>query len=1240
MVLQEERQRNIGGPPSSVVSPTIPVSSEQLFAANAASSSFGRERKCSHCGKPNHTIDKCFALHGFPPGFGRGRGKFVPKSRDYSQSGSVNMIDDNFADAVEKASDAPATAPITGISSNSAIAMLEQCQKMMSFLQTQLNTSPHASQASSSEPISTALTHTPPTSAPSSSQQPHFTGTISFSPFIASVNCSPSWIIDTGATHHVCCNLSLFHTSSPVSDASVNLPNGGTAIVTHIGTIHLTPTITLTSVLCVPFFTFNLISVSSLTSSLACTVNFTHNSLLIQEASQGTLIGKGSRFGNLYILHLDSGNIPATSTIEQISHSDNVVNAVSVDVWHMRLGHPSFSKLKCISDVLQLSNRTPSLCEICPLAKQKHLSFPHSDSVSANIFDLIHCDVWGPFSPATSHGFHYFLTIVDDKSRFVWTFLMKFKSDVRDIMVQFFNTVQTQFSRKIKMIRTDNAPEFNITSLYSAFGTVVQHSCVETPQQNARVERKHQHLLNVARSLLFQSHLPEQYWGDCILTAAYLINRTPSSVLPDQTIPFHILFNKPPSYSHMKVFGCLCYASTLQRGRDKFSPRASKCIFLGYPTGYKGYKVLDLDNMQEIITRNVVFHESVFPFSHLPPATFPVTSSSATLHIDHANTPISDSPPLPPDTTTIPSTSSHPDSTPENTMPTTTRSGRVVIPPTHLTDYICNSAPSSSKYPISSYLNLSRLSPSYLRFIVLMTAVFEPASYSQAAKYSVWQNAIQEELAALIKTNTWYITVLPDGKHPIECKWVFKVKFHADGSVERHKARLVAKGYTQPEGIDYLDTFSPVAKLTTVKLMLALAAIHDWELCHLDINNAFLYGDLEEEIYMTIPPGLSVEGADQPGSRLVCRLKKSLYGLKQASRQWYLKLSEVLSGFGLQQSASDHSYFFKNDASGYFGMVVYVDDIMIATSDKKKIDEFKSFLSEHFKFKDLGVPKYFLGLEIARGDEGILVSQRKYAMDLLRDAGLLGCKPSSTPMDSTKQLGQEADKLMTDPSKYRRLIGRLLYLCITRPDVTFAVHKLSQYVSKPCNEHWAAAERVLKYIKGTPGHGLCYSRKAEPSLSIFSDADWATCPDTRKSMTGFCLFLGTSLISWRAKKQPTISRSSAEAEYRAMAQASCEVVWALALLEDFGIKMRKSVPLYCDSQAAVHICSNPVFHERTKHIEVDCHTVREKYLEGVIKPMHIRNNLQLADIFTKPLGATAFHEILSKMDFKSLYSPS
>ncbi|XP_042031293.1 uncharacterized mitochondrial protein AtMg00810-like [Salvia splendens] len=424
-------------------------------------------------------------------------------------------------------------------------------------------------------------------------------------------------------------------------------------------------------------------------------------------------------------------------------------------------------------------------------------------------------------------------------------------------------------------------------------------------------------------------------------------------------------------------------------------------------------------------------------------------------------------------------------------------------------------------------------------------------------------------------------------------------------------------------------------------MMLSLATIKGWSFAHLDINNAFLYGDLEEEIYITLPPGLIITDPPPGSGQLVCKLKKSLYGLKQASRQRYLKFSHVLSGFGLVQSVSDHSFFYKHSSAGnFFGVVIYVDDILVASSEDNLISEFKDFLASHFKFKDLGKPKYFLGIEIARSSTGIFISQHKYALDLVTDVVLLGCKPASTLMDSIKQLQMDAGEPLVDPTVYRRLIGRLVYLCITRPDITFVVNKLSQFLSKQCPDHSLAAERVLKYLKSTIGHDLFYSAQADPSLSIFSDFDWAGCPDTRRSISGFCLFLGTSLISWRSKKQHTVSRSSAEAEYRSMALACCEVVWIVALLKDFGLEVKKPVPLYCDSQAAVHISTNPVFHERTKHIEIDCHTVRDKILEGVIKAIHVHNNLQHADIFIKPLATAPFNNLLFKMDFKSLYSPS
>ena len=372
------------------------------------------------------------------------------------------------------------------------------------------------------------------------------------------------------------------------------------------------------------------------------------------------------------------------------------------------------------------------------------------------------------------------------------------------------------------------------------------------------------------------------------------------------------------------------------------------------------------------------------------------------------------------------------------------------------------------------------------------------------------------EIKALEANHTWTVTPLPPGKKPIGCKWVYKVKYQSNGSIERYKARLVAKGFTQKEGLDYIDTFSPVAKMVSVKCVLAVAAVKGWFLSQLDVNNAFLHGELHEEVYMSLPPGFHSKGeqcSKGEQSQLVCKLNKSLYGLKQASRMWFSKFSTALVEFGFVQSKADYSLFTRQHGDSFIVLLVYVDDVLIASNDQKGVEDFKVLLDQKFKLKDLGELRYFLRLEVARTDKGISLCQRKYALEILEDAGLLRCKPSRVPMDQTLKLSKFDGELLDDPSHYRRLVGRLLYLTITRPDVTFAVHKLSQFMARPRKPHYAAALKVLHYIKNEPGRGVYFFASSEFHVKGFCDADWASCPDTRRSVTGHCIFLGDSLIS-------------------------------------------------------------------------------------------------------------------------------
>jgi hypothetical protein len=367
---------------------------------------------------------------------------------------------------------------------------------------------------------------------------------------------------------------------------------------------------------------------------------------------------------------------------------------------------------------------------------------------------------------------------------------------------------------------------------------------------------------------------------------------------------------------------------------------------------------------------------------------------------------------------------------------------------------------------------------------------------------------------------------------------------------------------------------------------------------------------------------------------------KSLYGLKQASRNWYSKFSEVLIEFGFTHSTADPSLFCLHRESGSVFLLLYVDDIVLTGSHPHLISMVKDLLHNHFKIKDLGRLKYFLGIEVAKSKKGLFLSQRQYALDIISDCGLTATKPADFPMEQNLKLSPSDGTILSDPAPYRRLVGRLIYLTVTRPDIAYPVNILSQFMHTPREPHMAAATRLIRYLKSTPGQGLFFASDSNLSLQGYCDSDWASCPTTRRSTTGYCIFLGSSIISWKTKKQSVISRSSAEAEYRAMANATCEITWLSYLLKDIGLPPPTSVPLFCDNQSALHIASNPVYHERTKHIEIDCHVVREKISSGLITTVKVSSANQIADLLTKPLGKDQYMLLKSKMGLSNLHTPS
>jgi hypothetical protein len=474
-----------------------------------------------------------------------------------------------------------------------------------------------------------------------------------------------------------------------------------------------------------------------------------------------------------------------------------------------------------------------------------------------------------------------------------------------------------------------------------------------------------------------------------------------------------------------------------------------------------------------------------------------------------------------------------------------------------------------------------------------------------------WQLAMCEELAALEATRTWDIVPLPPRSVPITCKWVYKVKTRSDGSVDRYKARLVARGFQQAHGRDYDETFAPVAHMTSVRTLIAVAAARSWKISQMDVKNAFLNGDLQEEVYMQPPPGVEAPSGH------VCRLRKALYGLKQAPRAWFERFSSVVCAAGFSPSDHDPALFIHTSESGRTLLLLYVDDMLITGDDQKYIAFVKRKLSEQFKMSDLGSLSYFLGIEVDCTEDGYYLSQSRYTQDLILRSGLTDTRTAATPMELQLQLRSTDGIPLKDPSRYRHLVGSLVYLTVTRPDIAHAVHILSQFVCAPTSVHYSHLLRVLRYLRGTSSRRLFYACTSQLQLYAYSDSTWASNPDDRSSVTGYCLFLGTSPIAWKSKKQNAISRSSAEAELRALSTTTAEIIWLRWLLADLGVSCDAPTTILCDSTAAIQIANDPVKHELTKHIGVDAFFTRSHCQQLTIHLEYVPSELQLADFFTK-----------------------
>ncbi|GKV50619.1 hypothetical protein SLEP1_g57319 [Rubroshorea leprosula] len=1051
----------------------------------------------------------------------------------------------------------------------------------------------------------------------------------------------PNWYFDNGAQTHATNNPGkLLHSTPSSSSNFIQVGNGQLLPVTSHGNAFLFTSnsqFRLNNVLVAPHLTKNLVSVRQFTRDNNCSVNFDSFGFSIKDNKTKNVLLRWNSPDGLY--SFSSGSFPSYPAVYSVSHSP--------DVWHCRLGHPGITSIQHLArrGLLPIERVTlpPRLCHACQLGKHVRLPFSESCSFATKPFELIHSDVWT--SPTLSFsGIKYYLLFLDEYSHYLWVYPLSSKAQVFDSFLKFSTFVSTQFGAKIKALPCDNGREFDNSQFASYFhthGIHLRSSCPSTPQQNGKAERMNRTIMNMVRSLLFQANLPGKFWVEAIYVAVHLLNILPTSRLHFLT-PHEVFFGSPPKYDHLRTFGCACYPNMSATTPHKLAPRFTLCIFLGYPAHHKGYRCLDLATNKIIISRHVVFYETSFPYTYTAPVSSPLPHFRSPFHLMDfppikpiSKSSLAQNHDLPVSTTSLSpfylllhhcrpllsqslilyhplllpcpyhlfsSSTALPSLPPSKFSPSSTDSPHplVELPASHATPSMASCSlplsPASSLppslqpprhiHPMITRSQVGTRKPQVLPSLLATgAAIREPKTFKEACQFFEWRSAMK-----------------------------------ADGSIERFKARLVAQGFTQQQGIDYDDTFSPVVKPVTIRTVLALAVMYSWPIHQLDVKNAFLHGRLSEVVYMSQPPGF----IDPQYPDYVCRLNRALYGLKQAPRAWFQRFASFLFTRGFSQARSDSSMFLYH-SNGTIGiLLLYVDDIVLTASTTVLLHDIISLLKREFLMTDLGQLNYFLGISVSFNSDGLFLSQSKYTHELLERSGMLDYKPVVTPMAPKAKLFSTDSPAYSDPAFYRSIVGALQYLTFTRPDIAFAVGQVCQHMHAPTHNHFTVVKRILRYLKGTLNYGLQLFRNSSLSLHMFTDADWAGCVDTRRSISGYCLFLGNSLISWSSKKQNTIARSNAEAEYRAIANAVAEVIWVRQLLSELHVFLHSPPMVYCDNINAIYMSLNPVQHQRTKHIEIDIHFVREHVASGIICIQYVPSSAQRADVLTKALSSALF----------------
>ena len=1052
------------------------------------------------------------------------------------------------------------------------------------------------------------------------------------------------WILDTGATCHVLADVGLA-TNIRSSECTSIQGIGEAAPVTGVCDLPMTTKvgkrqvpITLKDVLIVPSAPYNLLSTHAARhagvkidgSSAADVLLLRHEGRVMGVAPSDPQVG-------LYILRAhvavpDQGadvHVGISTGGKKVQVQPLCARQEMAELWHRRLGHLSYATmLQMVRDGAvngmeltekQLRAKIGTVCTTCVKAKHAADSHPRSDTRATTPLELVHSDLMGPIRPASAGGNHYILTAVDDYSGHAEMILMSSKADAGAELTMLLLKWERQLNRKVQRVRTDRGGEyFSFDKWCKTQGIVRERSVAYIPQQNGCAERFNRTLTQKARAMVLDADIPKKYWGEAFNTAVTVYNLSPR--LKQSKTPYELFTGVKPDISHLRTFGCKVFCQRDASDRKKLTAWSHEGQFMGYEPGTKGWRVL-LNSGKLVIRFNVKFVEASSEeesdcedFADEPVnAAGGAGAAEAAAEGDAGEAGCDDVGPGPADAD---------------------EEGLEEAPDEAELEEAPEPEP---QVPQKRHLPQRSRDPSKkLRDMYALAAVDglpdEPdlEVAKQQPDWELWQKAIDEEMQSLLEMQAFRVIEKPDaGVKPLKCKWVLKRKRTKEGHIERYKARLVAKGFTQQKGIDYNEVFASVVKHSTVRAILAMAAVKDYEIEQIDVKTAFLNGPLEEDIYMEIPEFYEF------GKNKVLKLMRALYGLKQAARAWHMELSRVLKKHGFEVSYADPSLFVFLRGGIRSFLLIYVDDGLVI-GIKEEVHQIISILADEFDIRRLGAASFFLAMVMQRDRENrtITLNQKKYTEKILQRAGMAEAKPQSIPLAVNLKLSSEGDDPMNDPSGYAEIVGMLMYLSTcTRPDIAHVVGLLARFMAKPRVEHWQCVKWVLQYLKKTQSLGLLYGATDELKFEGYSDSDYAADPDKRRSTGGFVFMFAGGAVEWSSKLLPTVATSTMEAEYMSASAAVKTALWTRKLMATMhgDEESLQGVKLYCDNQAALALMKNPVHHQRAKHIDVCHHFIQERVARGELIVEYTPTKEMPADILTKALPKPQFEYHRSKL---------